>query len=164
MQTSVKNWATKHCRAQGEFKMVFQLWWALETIGFVRSIIFLWPCISWATEEMLSLPQHSGCPVECCESDKPAKLTFAALFLVFVYPLLHTLKKWRAYRWSNFTFGERNVLKTHAKNSPSSTSGECKSWWKYTKNLTFVFELLFKIFICAGKPIELEVSIYYNNK
>lgn len=93
MQTSVKNWATKHCRAQGEFKMVFQLWWALKTIGFVRSIIFLWPCISWATEEMLSLPQHSGCPVECCESDKPAKLTFAALFLVFVYPLFCTL--WR---------------------------------------------------------------------
>lgn len=61
-------------------------------------------------------------------------------------------------------FGERNVLKTHAKNSPSITVGECKGWWKYTKNLTFVFELLFKIFICAGKPIELEVSIHYNSK
>ena len=48
-----------------------------------------------------------------------------------------------------YIFGERNVLKTHAKNSPSSTLGECEGSWKYTKNLTFVFELLFKIFICV---------------
>lgn len=30
------------------------------------------------------------------------------------------------------------------------------------QNLTFLFELLFNIFICTGKPIRLGVSIYYN--
>lgn len=34
---------------------------------------------------------------------------------------------------------------------------------KYTKNLTFVFELLLKFSSVQEKPIELEVSIYYND-
>lgn len=95
---------------------------------------------------------------------KPAKGSFTPSFCLFSLYFVPSGEMESLSMKQLYICGERNVLKTHAKNSLSITFGESKGWWKYTKNLTFVFELLFKIFICAGKPIELEVSIHYNNK
>lgn len=108
--------------------------------------------------------------VLCCtlwgKRAESEKRTFLLLvfYCLFIYPLFCALgRNGELIDEATLYLWWEKCFKTHAKNSPSSTFGECKGWWKYTRNLTFVFQLLFKIFICAGKPIELEVSIHYNN-
>lgn len=48
----------------------------------------------------------------------------------------------------------------HAKSEVALTMNE--KLMEIHQNLTFLFELLFNIFICTGKPIRLGVSIYCN--
>lgn len=48
----------------------------------------------------------------------------------------------------------------HAKSEVALTTNE--KLMETHQSLTFLFELLFNIFICTGKPIRLGVSIYYN--
>lgn len=164
-EISVKKWATKHWKAR--FKTIFQLWQTSKTVGFHRRVNII-SCFDPAPPG--SHLHHSGCPAvsygaKGLSQIKSAKGPFHSSFLLFVHPLFCVLQRnGELIDEATSHFWWEKCLKTHAENSPSITFGECKGWWKYTKNLTFVFELLFKIFICAGKPIELEVSIHYSSK
>lgn len=95
-----------------------------EEVGYktLKSNFLLWYSVSWTTKKILPPLCYSGCSAIPCgakglnrEKKKISKMTFHSLFLLFVYlpSILCTLKKWRAYRWSNFTSLVREMFLKH---------------------------------------------------